>query len=225
VRVVQVLVVDDHEPFREAAAAVIGATPGLAVAGMVGSGEESISAAHQHQVDLVLMDVNLPGMDGLTAAARLRELADPPIVVLVSTYDEEEFSDRLAEVGAAGYLAKSRFGADSLVRVWREATADRLRTVTTSQRHYPRRVGIGASTGRLMRSRRRPSDSSDSMDPPTASTRSRTPRVDICGRGPPMTSIPNWLPSTASAACRGSVRSRRLSIVAKEAVAARCSGS
>jgi hypothetical protein len=44
-RVVQVLVVDDHEPFREAAAAVIGATPGFAVAGLVRSGEESISAA------------------------------------------------------------------------------------------------------------------------------------------------------------------------------------
>jgi DNA-binding NarL/FixJ family response regulator len=120
VRVVQVLVVDDHEPFREAAAAVIRVTPGFAVSGMVSSGEDSISAAHSHQVDLVLMDVNLPGMDGLAAAARLRELDDPPIVVLVSTYDEEEFSDRLAEVGVAGYLAKSRFGADSLVRVWRE---------------------------------------------------------------------------------------------------------
>ena len=136
-RVVQVLVVDDHEAFREAAAAVIGATLGFAVAGVVGCGEESIGAAHQHQVDLVLMDVNLPGMDGLAASSRLRKLADPPIVVLVSTYDEEEFSDRLAEVGAAGYLAKSRFGADSLVRVWREATADRLRVVTTSRRHYP----------------------------------------------------------------------------------------
>ena len=135
-RVVQVLVVDDHEPFREAAAAVIGATPGFAVAGVVSSGEESIRAARRRPVDLVLMDVNLPGMDGLAAAARLRKLAGPPIVVLVSTYDEEEFSDRLAEVGAAGYLAKSRFGADSLVRVWQQASADRLRTVTTSQRHY-----------------------------------------------------------------------------------------
>jgi DNA-binding NarL/FixJ family response regulator len=127
VTVVQVQVVDDHEPFREAAAAVIGATPGFAVAGLVSSGEESISAAAIHHVDLVLMDVNLPGMDGLAAAARLRELTDPPIVILVSTYDEDEFSDRLAEVGAAGYLAKSRFGPDSLARVWREASVDRLR--------------------------------------------------------------------------------------------------
>jgi DNA-binding NarL/FixJ family response regulator len=135
--VVQVLVVDDQEPFREAAAAVIGATPGFAVAGVVGSGEESISAARRRRVDLVLMDVNLPGMDGLAAAARLQELADPPIVVLVSTYDEEEFTDRLLEVGTAGYLAKSRFGADSLIRVWQQAEAERLQTVTASRRHSP----------------------------------------------------------------------------------------
>ena len=135
--VVQVLVVDDHEPFREAAAAVIGATPGFAVAGLVSSGEESISAAHQHQVDLVLMDVNLPGIDGLTATARLRELPDPPVVVLVSTHDEEEFSDRVADVGAAAFLAKSHFGADSLIRVWRRATADQSRPVRTRPAHPP----------------------------------------------------------------------------------------
>jgi two-component system invasion response regulator UvrY len=131
VTVVQVLVVDDQEPFRDAAAAVIGATPGFAVAGFAGSGEESIRAAAAHQVDLVLMDVNLPGIDGLTATARLRELPNPPVVVLVSTHDEEDFSDRVTDVGAAAFLAKSYFGADSLIRVWGRATADRPRPVTT----------------------------------------------------------------------------------------------
>ncbi len=123
--VVQVLVVDDQEPFRQAAAAVIEATAGFAVAGVVGSGEESLVAATARQIDLVLMDVNLPGIDGLTATARLRELADPPVVVLVSTHDEEEFSDRLAEVGAIAYLSKSRFGTDSLARVWNAAAGGR----------------------------------------------------------------------------------------------------
>jgi DNA-binding NarL/FixJ family response regulator len=131
VTVVQVLVVDDQEPFRDAASAVIGATPGFAVAGVACSGEESIRVAAARQVDLVLMDVNLPGIDGLTATARLRELPDPPVVVLVSTHDEEEFSDRVADVGAAAFLAKSHFGADSLIRIWRKATADQARPVTT----------------------------------------------------------------------------------------------
>jgi DNA-binding NarL/FixJ family response regulator len=56
VAVVRVLVVDDQEPLREAAAAVIGATPGFVVAGMVGSGEESITAVSTNRVDLVLAE-------------------------------------------------------------------------------------------------------------------------------------------------------------------------
>jgi DNA-binding NarL/FixJ family response regulator len=145
VAVVQVLVVDDQEPFREAAAAVIEATAGFAVAGVVESGEESLLAAIARQVDLVLMDVNLPGIDGLTASAWLRELADPPVVVLVSTHDEDEFSDRLAEVGAVAYLSKSRFGTDSLARVWEAATGHRSNGATPA---------------------RRPAESSTAEDPP-----------------------------------------------------------
>ncbi len=126
---VRVLVVDDQEPFRDAAAAVIGATPGFAVAGLASSGEESISAATANRVDMVLMDVNLPGIDGLTATEQLRQLPEPPVVVLVSTHDEDEFADRVADVGAAAFLAKSQFGADSLISVWRTASAHRWRPV------------------------------------------------------------------------------------------------
>lgn len=134
--VVQVLVVDDQEPFRQAAAAVIEATAGFAVAGVVASGEESLVAANARQIDLVLMDVNLPGIDGLTASARLRELADPPVVVLVSTHDEDEFVDQLAEVGAVAYLSKSRFGTDSLARVWDAAAGGRSNGATPAE-HRP----------------------------------------------------------------------------------------
>jgi len=136
VAVVQVLVVDDQEPFRQAAAAVIAATVGFAVAGVVASGEESLVTANARQIDLVVMDVNLPGIDGLTASSQLRQLADPPVVVLVSTHDEDEFVDRLAEVGAVAYLSKSRFGTESLVRVWDTATSDRSNDVTPA-RHGP----------------------------------------------------------------------------------------
>jgi DNA-binding NarL/FixJ family response regulator len=137
VTIVQVLVVDDQEPFRDAAAAVIDATPGFAVAGVAGSGEESLSLAGGYRFDLVLMDVNLPGVDGLTATAWLRELPEPPVVVLVSTHDEEEFSDRVADAGAAAFLAKARFGADSLIQVWRDATAGRARPATTRPSRPP----------------------------------------------------------------------------------------
>jgi DNA-binding NarL/FixJ family response regulator len=119
---VRVLVVDDQEPFRRAAVAVVEATAEFVVAGVAATAEESIRLASALPVDLVLMDVNLPGIDGIEAAARIAELTDPPLVLLVSTYDEEELSDRLADATAAGYLPKARFGAEQLVRIWAELT-------------------------------------------------------------------------------------------------------
>lgn len=118
---VRVLVVDDHESFRRVAAAVVGVTGGFVVAGSVGSGEESIIAAEAIEPDLVLMDINLPGMDGIEATRRLRAMARPPVVVLLSTYDEADFGSRAQECGAASYVAKSAFGPDRLVAVWASA--------------------------------------------------------------------------------------------------------
>jgi DNA-binding NarL/FixJ family response regulator len=115
-----VLVVDDQEPFRRAAAAVVEATSVFVVAGVAATAEESIRMASVMPVDLVLMDVNLPGMDGIAAAAVIAELTDPPVVLLVSTYDEEELGDRLAGTASAGYLPKALFGAEQLVRMWAE---------------------------------------------------------------------------------------------------------
>jgi DNA-binding NarL/FixJ family response regulator len=115
---VRVLVVDDHESFRRAAAAVVEATEGFTVAGSVATGEESLAVAQATEPDLVLMDVNLPGMDGLEATRRLRSLPRPPVVVLLSTYDEDEFGSRAQDCGASAYIAKSAFGTGRLAAVW-----------------------------------------------------------------------------------------------------------
>ena len=69
--------------------------------------------------DLVLMDVNLPGMDGIEATRRLRAGAEPPVVMLLSTYDEDEFD--LDGCGAASYIAKAAFGPDRLSEAWAAA--------------------------------------------------------------------------------------------------------
>jgi DNA-binding NarL/FixJ family response regulator len=122
VAAVRVLVVDDHESFRRVATAVIDATTGFVVAGSTATGEESLIAAATLKPDLVLMDINLPGMDGLEATRRLRRTPRPPVVVLLSTYDEDDFGDRARECGAAAYVVKSMFGTERLAAVWGSAS-------------------------------------------------------------------------------------------------------
>jgi CheY-like chemotaxis protein len=121
VSAVRVLVVDDHESFRRVAAAVVEETGGFVVAGSVATGEESLVAAAAVEPDLVLMDINLPGMDGLEATRWLRSSARPPVVILLSTYDEEDFG-RARDCGAAAYVAKSAFGTERLAALWASAS-------------------------------------------------------------------------------------------------------
>jgi len=111
-----VLVVDDQDPFRRAMSAVVEETEGFAVVGVVASGEESVAAAAELAPDLVLMDVNLPGIDGIEAARRISEGTTPPVVVLLSTYDEDDFE--LSGCGAAAYISKAALSPARLLEVW-----------------------------------------------------------------------------------------------------------
>jgi CheY-like chemotaxis protein len=122
---VRVLIVDDQEPYRRAMGAVVDETDGFAQVGAVTSGEESLVAAARLRPDLVLMDVNLPGMDGIEATRRLTADPDGPVVVLLSTYDEDQFD--LDGCGAAAYVGKAAFGPDRLSAAWAEAGGAGLR--------------------------------------------------------------------------------------------------
>jgi len=121
--VVRVLLVDDQEPFLRAMSAVVEETSGFEVVGEAGSGEESLLAGAELCPDLVLMDVNLPGVDGLEATRRLLECPSPPVVLLLSTYDEDAGAHFVAECGAAAYVTKSAFSPDRLLAVWTAASA------------------------------------------------------------------------------------------------------
>ena len=117
---VRVLIVDDQEPFRRAMAAVVAETDGFVVVGSAASGEEALALAAALRPDLVLMDVHLPGIDGIEATRRLTGSPGGPVVVLLSTYDQDEFD--LAGCGAASYVPKAAFGPDRLSAAWEEAT-------------------------------------------------------------------------------------------------------
>jgi DNA-binding NarL/FixJ family response regulator len=119
---VRVLIVDDQEPFRQAARAVVELTDGFEVAGEAETGEVAVDLARELEPDLVLMDVNLPGIDGLEATKRILSDSDGRVVVLmVSTYEADEYAPRAAEAGAAAYIPKSEFEPDRLSEAWAAA--------------------------------------------------------------------------------------------------------
>ncbi|MGH3507424.1 MAG: response regulator [Nocardioidaceae bacterium] len=113
---VRVLVVDDQETYRRAAASVIDATDGFVLVGTASSGEESLAAVAETSPDLVLMDVNLPGIDGIEATRRLTAAGNGPVVVLLSTYDQEDID--FERSGASAYFPKARFGPEELSAAW-----------------------------------------------------------------------------------------------------------
>ena len=115
---VRVLLVDDQSDFLAAMVAVVDETAGFVVAGRAGTGEESLDLALLLAPDLVLLDVHLPGMDGVEAARQLLAGEEPPVVFLLSTYDEDVGERFLLESGASAYLAKFLLAPDVLVRTW-----------------------------------------------------------------------------------------------------------
>ena len=119
----RVLIVDDQEPFRLAARMVVEATDGFEVVGESETGEASVEAAHELNPDLVLMDVNLPGINGLDATRQILSSTERVVILLLSTYEEAEYAPRAAECGAAAYIPKSSFSPDRLADAWAAATA------------------------------------------------------------------------------------------------------
>lgn len=118
---VRVLIVDDQEPFRRVAREVVEAAGDFVVVGEAGTGEESIAAARELRPDLVLMDVNLPGIDGTEATRRILEQDSGIRVLLLSTYEEEDYASSAADCGAIGFVPKSSFDPDRLAEVWAAA--------------------------------------------------------------------------------------------------------
>lgn len=114
--VVQVLIVDDQEAFRSAARLVVDLSEGFEIVGEAESGEEGVRMAAELRPDLVLMDMNLPGIDGLEATRQIMRVLPETRVVGLSTY--EEFAERAIAAGAVAFISKSDFEPGLLEQVW-----------------------------------------------------------------------------------------------------------
>ena len=119
---VRVLVVDDQEPFRAVALEVVEALDGFEVVGEASTGEESVELAATLAPDLILMDVNLPGIDGDEATKQILSNNPATKVVLLSTYEEDELAARARDCGAFAYASKPAFDPERLAAIWTSAT-------------------------------------------------------------------------------------------------------
>ena len=108
-----VLIVDDHDGFRESARALLEAE-GFAVVGDAADGVAALAAALRLRPDVVLLDVQLPDVDGFAIADRLAAFSEPPRVVLISSRDAAAYGPRLDAAPACGFLAKRELSGASL---------------------------------------------------------------------------------------------------------------
>lgn len=117
---ITVLLADDQAMVRGALATLLGLEPDLDVVGEVGRGDEVEAAVRQHRPDVVLMDVEMPGMDGIAATAAVKAAAPKTRVLIVTTFGRPGFLRRGLKAGADGFVVKdtpARELADAVRRV------------------------------------------------------------------------------------------------------------
>ena len=117
----RVWVVDDQASFRLATAATVAATEDFVMAGECETGESAIELLRDGGPGIVLMDIHMPEMGGIEATRRIRAAHPDLMILLMSTYDEEDLPAEAADCGAAAYLHKEHLSPDLLTRLWRAA--------------------------------------------------------------------------------------------------------
>jgi DNA-binding NarL/FixJ family response regulator len=108
-----VLIVDDHPSFRATARALLEAE-GFDVVGEAADGEEALAKARELHPEVVLLDVQLPDLDGFEIASRLRANGSTPAVVLVSSRDASDYGELIPNSGARGFIPKAELSGASI---------------------------------------------------------------------------------------------------------------
>jgi len=132
---IRVLVVDDQELVRSGFCVILEAADGITVAGEAGTGEAAVAAVAEHRPDVVLMDIRMPGMDGLEATRLItRGEAAAPKVVMLTTFDLDDYVYEALRAGASGFLLKDSPRHDLIAAVRAAAAGDALLAPSVTRR-------------------------------------------------------------------------------------------
>ena len=122
---IRVLVAEDHTIVREGIKQLIGLAKDLCVVGEAGNGEQLMETLRQTPCEVVLLDISMPGVNGLEAIPRIRALTNPPAVLVLSMHDEAQMAARALKIGAAGYATKDSDPALLLTAIRKVASGGR----------------------------------------------------------------------------------------------------
>jgi len=104
---IRLLVADDHAIVREGIVALLHKEPGFTIAGIASTGYEVLERLAQYDVDICLLDINMPGLDGIETAKLIAQRKPSVKIIMLTTYNDREIISELIHVGVAGYLLKN----------------------------------------------------------------------------------------------------------------------
>jgi DNA-binding NarL/FixJ family response regulator len=146
---IRILVADDHPVVRAGLTGMLAAEPDLQVVGEAASGDEAVALAGQLNPDVVLMDLRMPGGDGVSATTRIRAARPEVKIMVLTTYDNDADILRAVEAGAAGYLLKDLPRAELAAAIRAAARGETVLAPAVAGRLLNRLRGGEAPAGEL----------------------------------------------------------------------------
>ena len=153
-RPIRVLIVDDDALVRSGLALILGGAPDIDLVGQAVDGHDGLAAARKHRPDVVLMDIRMPRLDGLEATELIGSWDDPPKVIVLTTFDADDYVARALGAGASGFLLKETAPAAIIDAIRKVADGDPMLSPSVTTRLIAQlTAGAGRDRARAARER------------------------------------------------------------------------
>ena len=150
---IRVLVVDDDALVRSGLAMILGGAPDVELVGQAEDGRSGVAAAREHRPDVVLMDIRMPRMDGIEATGHLASWSEPPKVIVLTTFDADDYVARALGAGASGFLLKDTPPVSIIEAIRRVADGDPMLSPSVTARLIAQLRSGAPDRSRLARAR------------------------------------------------------------------------